>query len=73
MPNKKAPKKPGIGMFKSDNTTIEGDSTPIVDNDPGFDPRDDALLNDNTKKKNFTNITQCIIDLCDFPSDALME
>jgi hypothetical protein len=72
MPSKKAPKKPGFAMFKSDDPTIKGDSPPIVDNDPGFDPRDSMLLDDNTKKKKFTDIIQCIIDLCDFPSDSLM-
>jgi hypothetical protein len=72
MPSKKAPMKPGFAMFESDDPTIKGDSTPIVDYDPGLDPRDYDLSDDNTKKKKFTNIIQCIIDLCDFPSDSLM-
>jgi hypothetical protein len=59
-------------MIKIVKTTIEGDSPPIVDNDPGFDPRDYELLDDNTKKKKFTDIMQCIIDMGDFPSDSLM-
>jgi hypothetical protein len=48
------------------------DSCPIVDNDPGFDPPYYELLDDNTKKKKFTDIIQFIIDLCDSPSDSLM-
>jgi hypothetical protein len=69
MPSKEAPKKPVFAMFESDNPTIEGDSPPIVDDDPGFDPREYEILDDDTKKKKFTNIIQCITDLCDFPSD----
>jgi hypothetical protein len=72
MPSKKAPKKLNFAMFKSDNPTIKGDSPPIVDDDPGFDPCDYDLLYEDTKKKNFTNIIQCIIDLCVFQSDLLM-
>jgi hypothetical protein len=40
MPRKKAPKKPGSDMFDSDDPNIEGNSPPIVDDDPGFDPCD---------------------------------
>jgi hypothetical protein len=65
MPSKKAPKKPGFAMFKSDDPTIKGDFPPIVDYDPDFDPRDYELSDDNTKKKKFT-------DMCHFPSDSLM-
>jgi hypothetical protein len=72
MPTTKASKKPGSAIFKCDNPTYKGDSPPIVDNDPGFDPRDYKLSDDNTKKEKFTNIIQCIIDLCDFQSDLLM-
>jgi hypothetical protein len=72
MPSKKAPKNPGFAMFESDNPTIEGYSPPIVEDDPGYNPRDYVLLDKDTKKKKFTNIIQCIIDLCDFPSDLLM-
>jgi hypothetical protein len=72
MLSKNAPKKPGFAMFESDDPTIEGDSPPIVDDDPGFDPRDYDLSDDDTKTKKFTNIIQCIIDLCDFPIDSLM-
>jgi hypothetical protein len=62
MPSMKAPKNP----------TIKGDSPPVVDDDPGFDPRDYDLLDDDTKKKKFTDIIQCILDVCDFPSDSLV-
>jgi hypothetical protein len=72
MPSKKAPKKPGFAMFESDDPTITGDCPPIVDNDPGFDLRDYDLSDDNSKKKKFADIIQCIIDLCDFPSGLLM-
>jgi hypothetical protein len=51
MPSKKAPKKTGFAMIRSDDPNIEGDSPPIVDNDPCYDPRNDELLDDNTKKK----------------------
>jgi hypothetical protein len=71
MPSKREPKKPGFSIFGSNDPT-KGDSPPIVDNNPDFDPLDDELFDDNTKKKKFTNITQCIIDLCDFPSDSLV-
>jgi hypothetical protein len=66
------PKKPGFAMFESNKPTIKGDSPPIVDNDQGFDFRDYELSDDDTNKTKFTNIIQCIIDLCDFPSDSLM-
>jgi hypothetical protein len=66
MPSKKALKKLSFATFGSDNTSIEGERLPIVDNDPGFHPCDDEFSNDNTKKKNFTHIIQFIIDLCDF-------
>jgi hypothetical protein len=68
MPSKKGPKKPGFAMSKSDNPYIEGDSPPTVDNDSGYNTHDDELWDDDTKKKKFTDIIQCIIDLCDFPS-----
>jgi hypothetical protein len=58
-------------MFGSNNLSIKGESPPIVGNDPGYDPHDDELSNDNTKKK-FTNIIQCSTDLCDFCSHSLM-
>jgi hypothetical protein len=72
MPSKKTPKKSDVAILKSNNPNIKGDSPPIDDNDLDFDPRNDELSNDNTKKKKFTDIIQCIIDLCDFPSDLLM-
>jgi hypothetical protein len=72
MPSKKAPKKPGFAMFKSDDPTIKQDSSPIVGNDASYNPCDDELLDDNTENKKFTNIIQCIINLCDSPSDSLM-
>jgi hypothetical protein len=72
MPSKKAPKKPGFAMFKRNDSTIKGYNPPNVDDDPGIDPCDYELSDDNKKKKKFTNIIQCIIDLCDFPNDLLM-
>jgi hypothetical protein len=71
MPSKKSPKKPGFTMLESDDPTIQGDSPPIVDDDLGFDPRDYDLSDDNAKKKKFTDIIQCIIDLCDLSNDSL--
>jgi hypothetical protein len=72
MPSKKAPKKPGFVMFESNNPTVKGDIPPTVNDDPGFASRDYDLSDDGTKKKKFTDIIQCIIDLCDFPSDSLV-
>jgi hypothetical protein len=67
-----APKKSGFAMFGSDDPSIEEDSPPIVDDDPGYYLCNDELFNDNTKNKKFTDIIQFIIDLCDFPCDSLM-
>jgi hypothetical protein len=72
MTSKKAPKKPGFAIFKSNNPTMKGDSPPIVVYYPGYNLPDDELSDDNTKKKKFANIIQCIIYLCNFPSDLLM-
>jgi hypothetical protein len=72
MLGKKEPKNPGFAMFESDNLTIKGDSPTNVDNDPGYNPRDDELSDDNTRKKLFTNIIHCIIDLCGLPSVSLI-
>jgi hypothetical protein len=43
MPSKKAPKNLGFAMFGNNDPSIKGDSPPTVDNDPVFDPCDDAL------------------------------
>jgi hypothetical protein len=51
MPSKKAPKKPGFAMSESDDPTIKGYSSSIVDDDPGSDPRDYKLSDDNAKMK----------------------
>jgi hypothetical protein len=60
MSSKKAPKRPGFAMFKSNNPSIKGDSPSIVDNDPGYDNCDYELLDNNTKKKKFTNIFRLV-------------
>jgi hypothetical protein len=45
-------------MFGSNSPSIKGDSSPIVDDDPSFDPCDDELIDEKTKKKKFTDINQ---------------
>jgi hypothetical protein len=56
MPSKKAPKIPALSCLEA--PSIEGDSPPIVDDDPAYNPRDDGLFNDNKKKKVLISISE---------------